>query len=87
MKTIYILFLPLLTVPKYDDAFVDPEKDNISAIRSYEKSGFVIQQKIKGVMWMIKAKDIICDIEDLWRKLHSITRQIRQADDHFKEFG
>lgn len=41
---------------KYDYVFVDPDKDNIAAIKTYEKVGFVelsMQPNI-GKLWMLK---------------------------------
>ncbi len=51
------LFMKDIIPKKFTNIFVDPEIDNISAIKAYEKAGFqkVAIKKAQGVLWMISS--------------------------------
>jgi aminoglycoside 6'-N-acetyltransferase len=53
------LFLDNYVFPKFDYVFVDPETENIGAIRAYEKAGFREIKRVNDgtIIWMIKEKD------------------------------
>jgi len=40
----------------FEAAFVDPEVNNIAAIRTYEKCGFVSIKRIGDIMWMLRKR-------------------------------
>jgi RimJ/RimL family protein N-acetyltransferase len=42
--------------PHFDACFVDPEGDNIAAIKAYQKAGFKIIKKWDTAIWMIATK-------------------------------
>ncbi len=50
------LFLEQYVFQKFDNVFVDPEVENINAIRAYQKAGFVAIKDLEMSRWMIKSK-------------------------------
>ena len=53
------LFVKDVIPKKFTNIFVDPEIDNISAIKAYDKAGFqkVAEKKDQGIVWMIRSQD------------------------------
>lgn len=49
-------FLSQHVAPFYDVCFVDPDKNNLQAIRAYEKAGFLILQEEGKTLWMMWKK-------------------------------
>lgn len=53
------IFTDDYVLSKYRYAFVDPEYSNESAVRAYEKAGFVIMKRVGKVFWMVAHKQIV----------------------------
>jgi aminoglycoside 6'-N-acetyltransferase len=52
------LFMKNYVFKKFDNCFVDPEDDNYSAIKTYERAGFEkIKSSVKNIEWFIKRND------------------------------
>jgi aminoglycoside 6'-N-acetyltransferase len=49
-------FIGEMVFGNFNACFVDPDKDNVQAIRSYQKAGFNIIKTLDDVVWMVKQK-------------------------------
>jgi len=47
-------FVHTFCMGKYDYIFVDPNKDNTSAIKCFEKAGFKKTREVDGAVWMLR---------------------------------
>ncbi|AIL65666.1 Aminoglycoside N(6')-acetyltransferase type 1 [Rickettsiales bacterium Ac37b] len=50
------LFIENYVFSHFDAVFVDPDSGNVGAIRSYEKAGFVLEETLNEITWMLKRK-------------------------------
>ncbi len=51
-------FLTQHVAPSHEACFVDPDKNNLQAIRAYEKAGFQVLQEAGQTVWMMWKKMI-----------------------------
>lgn len=52
-------FLDQYVFTYYRYAFVDPEIENVAAVRAYEKAGFSVIKKVQTSFWMLAYKPIV----------------------------